>query len=135
VKSTFATGLNLPAGMAFDSTGNMFVGITSGTVVKITPDGMQSTFASGFPNNNNFYNNSASPRALAFEPVPQLVAAVTNSVFQIAVSMPSPYFSTIVQASPDLVNWVNIYTNTPPFTLTDSMATTGPHFYRALLGP
>ena len=34
--------------------------------------------------------------------------------------MPSPYYSTIIQASTDLVNWVNIYTNTPPFTFTDS---------------
>jgi hypothetical protein len=50
--------------------------------------------------------------------------------------MPSPYQSTIIQGSTDMVNWTNIYTNTPPFTFTDSMATTLPcRFYRALLDP
>jgi len=69
-------------------------------------------------------------------PEPVLVAVGTNSVIQLTVSMPSPYYSTIIQASTDLVNWVNIYTNTPPFTFTDSMTTNFPcRFYRALLGP
>lgn len=69
-------------------------------------------------------------------PEPGLVAVGTNGVIQLTVSMPSPYHSTIIQASTDLVNWVNIYTNTPPFTFTDSMATNFPsRFYRALLGP
>ena len=50
--------------------------------------------------------------------------------------MPSPYYSTIIQASNDLVNWVNIYTNTPPFTFTDSMATNfACRYYRAMLAP
>ncbi|HLX68285.1 MAG TPA: hypothetical protein VKV04_01540 [Verrucomicrobiae bacterium] len=50
--------------------------------------------------------------------------------------MPSPYYSTIVQVSTDMVNWTNVCTNTPPFTYTDSMGTVLPcRFYRALLGP
>jgi hypothetical protein len=74
--------------------------------------------------------------ALAFQPVPELAATVTNGVIQVAVTMPSPYYSTIVQVSTDMVNWTGVYTNTPPFTYTDSMGTTLPcRFYRALLGP
>jgi sugar lactone lactonase YvrE len=52
VKTTFASGLSLAIGLAFDSSGNLFVtqssGITNGdTVLKFTPDGTKSTFASG----------------------------------------------------------------------------------------
>jgi len=69
-------------------------------------------------------------------PAPGLVAVRTNGAIQLTVSMPSPYYSSIIQASTDLANWVNICTNTPPFTFTDSMATNFPcRFYRALLGP
>jgi hypothetical protein len=65
-----------------------------------------------------------------------LVGVVTNGVFQVNVSMPSPYYSTIIQASTNLMNWVSVYTNTPPFTFTNSMVTTLPsRFYRAVLGP
>jgi hypothetical protein len=67
--------------------------------------------------------------------VPELQAVGTNGVFQLTVSMPSPYISTIIQASTNLLNWVNIYTNTPPFSFTDPTAMTGSRFYRALLGP
>ena len=38
-----------PAGLAFNSAGNLFVGSAgNGTITEITPDGTQSTFASGF---------------------------------------------------------------------------------------
>jgi sugar lactone lactonase YvrE len=54
VQSTFAAGLSRPRGVAFDHSGNLFVITTtfdsvSGTfqssIVKITPEGVQSTFA------------------------------------------------------------------------------------------
>jgi len=52
VQNLFASGLSWPRGMAFDSAGNLFVGVSSvngsasqGSVVKITPDGAQSTLA------------------------------------------------------------------------------------------
>lgn len=131
VQSTFVSGLYSP--LAIDSAGNLYVaeGATSNSVpigvniIKIKPDGTQSIFASGLSN----------PQAFAFQPVPELQAAWTNGTLQVNVSMPSPYYSTILQASTDLVNWVNIYTNIPPYTFTDSTATTGPRFYRARLGP
>lgn len=55
-RSTYASGSNLqyPTGLAFDSAGNLFVANlndgqpTGGTVVKITPGGVQSIFATGF---------------------------------------------------------------------------------------
>jgi len=117
-----------PEGLAFDNIGDLFAAcLTTGTLYEFTTNGVKSTFASGLGN----------PEGLAFEPVPALQADATGSGLQLSVSMPPAYYySNIVQASTDLVNWVDIYTNTPPFTLTDSMATTFPYrFYRALLGP
>jgi len=47
-KSTFASGLNSPYGLAFDGSGNLFeADYNSGTIFKFTPDGTKSTFASG----------------------------------------------------------------------------------------
>src|SRR5215211_5030347 len=47
-QSTFATGLNGPVGLAFDSADNLFeADAGSGTINKFTPDGTRSTFASG----------------------------------------------------------------------------------------
>jgi sugar lactone lactonase YvrE len=42
----FAEGLGIASGMAFDSTGNLFVGDRSGTIFKISPDGEKSAFCS-----------------------------------------------------------------------------------------
>jgi hypothetical protein len=55
--------------------------------------------------------------------------------FHLTISSPTTS-SVIIQASTNLVNWVNIYTSTPPFTFTDSTSTNyHDRFYRALLGP
>ena len=126
-ESIFASGFDSPSGLVFDSAGDLFVAeYGNGNIYKIAPGGVRSIFASGLDG----------PMALAFQPVPELVAAVTNGAIQVAVTMPSPYYSTIVQVSTDVVNWTSVYTNTPPFTFTDSMGTTLPcRFYRAMLAP
>lgn len=61
-----------------------------------------------------------------------LQAAAIDKQFQLTVS--SPADPTIVQVSTNLVNWANLFTNTPPFTYTDSAMTTVPRrFYRAMV--
>jgi sugar lactone lactonase YvrE len=49
VKTTFASGLPAPAGVAFDSSGNLFVADNTGNgeIFKFTPSGTKTTFASG----------------------------------------------------------------------------------------
>ena len=47
-RSTFASGLDSPGGLAFNSAGDLFVADSdSGNIYEFTPDGVQSTFASG----------------------------------------------------------------------------------------
>ena len=84
----------------------------SGNVYEFTPGGARSTFASGF----------SALSGLAFNSAGDLFVADAGS-------------GDIYKFTPN-GNWTNIYTNTPPFTFTDSMATTLPcRFYRALLDP
>ncbi len=45
--STFASGLDGPEGLAFDSAGNLFVTSFLGNIYKFTPSGARTTFASG----------------------------------------------------------------------------------------
>jgi len=47
--STYATGLNSPAGLVFDDVGNLYVANTdNGTISKINSNGLVSDFATGF---------------------------------------------------------------------------------------
>ena len=125
-KSTFATGLDDPNGIAFDNMGNLYVAETPAyEIVKYTPNGVPTLFASGF--------GIDEPVALAFQPVPYLRAGTTNGIFQITVTMPSPYYTTVVQVSTNLATWRAIYTNTPPFTVTNSTSGSTQCFYRAVL--
>jgi hypothetical protein len=160
---TFASGLGDPIGLAFNGAGNLFVADnSSGNIYEFTTNGMKTYASLGGPlylafdsagdlfvssyNNiieidtnkaeSTFASGLNTPLGLVFQPIPELQAVATNGTFQLTVLMPSPYYSTIVQASTNLVNWVCIYTNTPPFTFTDSTAAMfSCRFYRALLGP
>jgi sugar lactone lactonase YvrE len=70
-QSTFASGLNGPLGLAFDSAGNLFEADAggSGNIYEFTPGGTQSTFASGI----------SAPFGLAFDSVGNLFAASLNT--------------------------------------------------------
>lgn len=61
--------------------------------------------------------------------VPELKAARAGKMFQ--VNCTNCNCSVIVQATTNFVNWVNVYTNTAPFTFTDTMAAFPQRFYRA----
>jgi len=77
---TFATGLQLPTGLAFDSAGNLFVAdIGTNSIFKVQPDGTKSLFVSIGLNR---------PMDLAFGPGGDLFAANDGS-------------STIVRITPD----------------------------------
>ena len=59
-RSTFASGLNGPLGLAFDSAGNLFeADYSSGNIYEFTPGGTRSTFASGLSNPIGLAFNSA----------------------------------------------------------------------------
>ena len=134
VNASLITGFPIQALLRIAISGNdLFVlsASTAGWVV-----GEYTT--SGATVNASLITGSGGAFSMAVVPpgTPELQAFETNGVFQLNVSMLSPYQPTVIQASTDLLNWVNIYTNTPPFTFTDSTATNYPcRYYRALLGP
>ena len=63
--SVFATGLHGPYGLAFDSSGNLFVENVTGSILKFTPGGASTVFASTM---------LSSPTALAFDSFGNLYA-------------------------------------------------------------
>jgi sugar lactone lactonase YvrE len=77
VKSTFASGLSQPIGLAFDGSGNLFVAeFGAGTIVKFTPNGARTTFASGL----------SQPVGLAFDRSGNLYEAdnLSGTIFKFA---------------------------------------------------
>jgi len=66
-------------------------------------------------------------------------AVGTNGQFQFQVLTPYPGQETVIQTSPDLLNWVSVRTNYPPtnlFPVTDlPSATEAQRFYRVFLPP
>lgn len=96
--------------------------IDSASVSASTPDQNPSD---GFA--NVFFN--------VVQATPPAVSAVggANGKFVLSISSPSSY-PAIIQASTNLVNWVNISTNTPPFIFTDTITPAFPYrFYRAIV--
>lgn len=70
-QTTFATGLTMPVGMAFDRAGNLFVADTgTGSILEFTPAGAQITFSSEV---------MAGPTGLAFDAAGNLFAGEFNS--------------------------------------------------------
>jgi hypothetical protein len=65
-------------------------------------------------------------------PSPDFDGVKVGNTFQVIVSSPASY-STVIQASTNLVDWVNVYTNAAPFTFTDACSMYPQRFYRAAL--
>jgi hypothetical protein len=63
---------------------------------------------------------------------PDFEGVQVGNTFQVTVSTPASV-STIIQASTNLMDWVNVWTNNPPFTFTDSCTAFPKRFYRAAL--
>jgi sugar lactone lactonase YvrE len=71
-QSIFTSKVDLPNGLAFDGTGNLFVADDgSGTILKFRPDGIKSTFASGLNE----------PLFIAFEPVTEKLRNISARGF------------------------------------------------------
>jgi len=61
--------------------------------------------------------------------VPDFDGVVVGKSYLVTVSNPAT--PTVIQASTDCCHWVNVYTNTPPYTFTDSISQYPQRFYRA----
>src|SRR6059058_2101914 len=73
IKTTFATGLNHPFGLAFDAAGNLFEADDgSGTIFKFTPAGTKTTFATEL----------SSPIGLAFSASGNLLVSDSGTIFK-----------------------------------------------------
>jgi hypothetical protein len=59
VQSTFVSGVGFPQGIAFDSSGNLYLGSSGGYIYEFTPAGVQSTFADVGNSQNGLAFNSA----------------------------------------------------------------------------
>lgn len=133
-------GTVLLNGQSLDwSVGNLATNAGSKLVVTIQPDEVSDNIfnyatASADTPDPNQGDNYASLMIAAVNLNPPLFSSVTtdgSGQFHLTVSSPS--LLTIIQASTNLVDWVNIYTNTPPFTFTESNTTDYPNrFFRAV---
>jgi sugar lactone lactonase YvrE len=126
--AVFATGLHGPVGLAFDNSGNLFVAnYGNNSITEIAPDGTETTFASGL--NDYLFG-------LAIQPLPKLQNGLVKGGIRLNVMTPSPYYSTVVQISSNLVNWSDFYTNTSSGSFTNfTTGTALSRYYRARLGP
>lgn len=89
---TFATGMDLPTGMAFDSQGNLYVcNITTaavGYVDKITPGGIVSKFASGLNYPTDIAIQTPEPPAMSLILLAGLFLARPSRLIQRCASGP-----------------------------------------------
>src|SRR5437588_777634 len=114
IKGTFASGLNGPFGLAFDSSGNLFeADLGSNTIFKFTPAVIKSTFASGlngptglaFDSSGNLFEaDQGSGTIFIFTP------AGAKSTFVSGLSAPSGLAFEGALASTSTIHLANIST-------------------------
>jgi uncharacterized repeat protein (TIGR01451 family) len=125
---------NLPVGAGGTLTLN-FAANTMGSYVN-TP---VVSAAGGTPDPNPDDNTAVTVITVGVSTPPTLTGSVSSGSgnhFTFHVDDSGGPISVIIQASTNLMNWVNIYTNTTPFDFTDLNATNYPdRFYRAIIGP
>ena len=97
--STFASGLFQPRGLAFDTSGDLFVTASTGTngiIYKYTPGGVRSTFSSG---------TTESPLGLAFNSAGDLfvVDAGSGNIYEFAPNGTRTTFASGLPGAQDLV--------------------------------
>ena len=141
---------NVPAGTTLSRSGQVVnwslgtLGTNTGSALQLTAQALtDGTFinyatASASTSDANPDDNFASVVTTAATPGPPQFSGpytYTNGMFTFTISGPvSPAVPTIIQTSTNLVNWVSIYTNTPPFLFTDPGASNySSRFYRAVL--
>jgi hypothetical protein len=69
---------------------------------------------------------------ISIVPVPDFAGVVVGNTYQVSVDSPAGY-TTVIQGSTNMVNWVNVYTNTAPYIFTDSISQYPRRFYRAAI--
>ena len=91
-QSTFASGLDYPRGLAFNSAGDLFEADgESGNIYEFTPDGARSTFASGFSFPTGLAFNSAGNLFVAdntFGSITKITPGGAQSTFASGLSAP-----------------------------------------------
>jgi len=137
VSSTATTGSITPAGQ--DVTWNVgTLGVSASAQASLTIEaGSQGTAINAA--NVSSITPDQNPSD-GFASVTLNVTSATSPVVSGAVAAGGKFDLTVsgtgtvvIQASTNLVSWVNIYTNTPPFTFTDTISSPFPYrFYRAL---
>jgi uncharacterized repeat protein (TIGR01451 family) len=112
-----------------------FAAISSGSYLNSPTVGA----SAGTPDPNPDDNTAATTILVGVPTPPTLTGSVSSGSgnhFQFNVDDSFGPTSVIIQGSTNLMTWVNIYTNTTPFTFTDLNATNYPaRFYRAIIGP
>jgi uncharacterized repeat protein (TIGR01451 family) len=109
--------------------------MTSGSVGTFVNSALVQSGTSDFNSDNNSASAAINIVSSLSPPVVSAASVAGGGGFHLTISGPTSS-SVIIQASTNLVNWVNVYTSTPPFTFTDSTSTNySDRFYRALLGP
>ena len=134
---TYPHGIDGTKIVGFYYNGSAYQGFlyNGSTFTSLTVPGAEDTYAYGISDNNivGCYKNSKGVSyGFLATPVPAFSLTATTVEGQLELSVSGPSAPAIVQASTNMVNWVSVFTNTLPFTFTDSAVTTFPsRFYRA----